>query len=461
MKSRGRYGQFIRWLVAIVDFVLLNLSYLATLLISHSDTQGTFCSRESWLLCNVAFLIVTYIFSNIHNKRVVYADQVLLQVIKSVGVHAMLFFTLLAFLSINIEWTTMGIFYAFFLVLLSIWWILSRKILKWYRTRGFNYRRIIVIGGGTVGVRLMNELQSDQGYGYRIVGFFDDNTRSRTTREYKGKLNDVEDFVKNNYVDEMYCTVPDNDEDNIVSRMINIAENNAIDFYYVPQFSRTITRRFELDPIGNVPVLAIRPYPMSNVVNRTLKRSLDILLSSIALILSPIVLIPVAIAIKLSSPGPVFFTQMRTGYRGKEFKCYKFRTMRVNSNQDTEQATLNDPRKTRVGNFLRKTSIDEMPQIYNVWRGEMSLVGPRPHMVKHTEDYSALIDKYMVRHTIKPGITGWAQVNGFRGETDQLWKMEKRVEFDVWYAENWNLMLDFKIMFLTIANIFRGDKNAY
>lgn len=179
------------------------------------------------------------------------------------------------------------------------------------------------------------------------------------------------------------------------------------------------------------------------------------------MLFSPIVLIPVSIAIKLSSPGPIFFKQLRTGFRGKEFYCYKFRTMKVNKDADTKQATKKDPRKTKVGEFLRKTSIDELPQFFNVWRGDMSVVGPRPHMLKHTKDYSALIDKYMLRHTIKPGITGWAQVNGFRGQTDHLWQMEKRVEYDVWYAENWNFFLDLKIIFLTVWNVFRGEKNAY
>ena len=141
--------------------------------------------------------------------------------------------------------------------------------------------------------------------------------------------------------------------------------------------------------------------------------------------------------------------------------CYKFRTMRVNRESDTMQATRNDPRKNKFGNFLRKSNIDELPQFFNVWKGEMSIVGPRPHMIKHTEAYSALIDKYMLRHTIKPGITGWAQVNGYRGQTDELWKMEKRVEYDVWYAENWNFMLDMKIIFLTVVNMFKGEQNAF
>ncbi|MGN1173293.1 MAG: sugar transferase, partial [Muribaculaceae bacterium] len=179
------------------------------------------------------------------------------------------------------------------------------------------------------------------------------------------------------------------------------------------------------------------------------------------LIFSPIIFIPIAIAIKISSPGPVFFKQQRTGYKGKPFTCWKFRTMKVNDLADKIQATENDPRKTKVGDFLRRTSLDELPQFINVFLGDMSVVGPRPHMLKCTEDYSRIIQQYMVRHTVKTGITGWAQVNGYRGEIKELWQMERRVECDIWYAEHWSFLLDLKIIFRTIANTVKGDENAY
>jgi putative colanic acid biosynthesis UDP-glucose lipid carrier transferase len=163
----------------------------------------------------------------------------------------------------------------------------------------------------------------------------------------------------------------------------------------------------------------------------------------------------------MTSPGPIFFKQKRTGYLGNEFNCYKFRTMHVNNTADSAQATKDDPRKTRFGDFLRRTSIDELPQFFNVLRGDMSVVGPRPHMLKHTDYYSDLIKSYMVRHVVRPGITGWAQVNGYRGITDELWKMEKRVEYDVWYIEHWNFFLDLKIIVRTVFNAFAGESNAF
>lgn len=412
-------------------------------------------------MMNVSYMAVSYFFSDIHYRRVVFADRVALQVIKAVSLHAVVFLSLTYFLSNDhFDWESFGKFYGFFCIGLGSWWIISRKLLKRYRSLGKNYKQIVVIGAGPVGQKLIGVLEGDQGYGYRIVGVFDDNKNLSKTEFYKGTLDKVEQFVHDNPIDEMYCCIPDTDNEE-VAKLLSIAERNAVDFYYVPQFGRHITRQFELFSVDNVPALQARPNPLSLPVNAAMKRLFDFVVSSIMLVLSPLVLIPVGIAIKMSSPGPLFFKQRRTGLRGKAFTCYKFRTMRVNSQSDTVQATKDDPRKTKVGDFLRKTSIDELPQFFNVWRGEMSIVGPRPHMEQQTHTYSEFIDKYMLRHVIKPGVTGWAQVNGFRGPTDELWKMEKRVEYDVWYTENWNFFLDLKIIVLTVVNAIRGEQNAF
>jgi putative colanic acid biosynthesis UDP-glucose lipid carrier transferase len=454
---KGRYGQFVSGIFTAMDLLLLNALYLVYGLFVV-DPAAHFFSKQVLLMLNISFFTVIILFSSIHNKRVVYADQVMLQAVKTVTFQVIVFLALISFIDYNFSPEVYLLFYGIYFVCLSIWWIVSRKLLKRYRTLGFNFRRIIIIGSGVMGERLLEELMSDSGYGYRILGVFDNNS-SGLGKYYKGTLDKVEQFVKDNLIDEMFCTLPDTSD--TVSHLVRIAENNAVDFYYVPQFSRNLTRRFQLFSIGNIPVMSMRPNPLNNYFNRIIKRLFDVVVSSIVLLLSPIALIPISIAIKLSSPGPVFFKQKRTGYRGKSFSCYKFRTMRVNHDSDRVQATANDPRTTKLGEYLRHTSIDELPQFFNVWRGDMSIVGPRPHMLKHTADYSALIDKYMLRHTIKPGITGWAQVHGLRGQTTKLWQMEKRVEYDVWYAENWNMMLDLKIIFLTVVNSFRGDKHAF
>lgn len=419
-----------------------------------------FYSKQVWLMLNLSFCVVVYVLSSLHDKRTVYIDRVLIHLLKYVMLHAVIFLMLVSFIDALPLWRYVFMFYGIFTLLLSLWWIVSRKLLKWYRSKGYNYKEIIIIGGGHAGagVRLMKQLEKDQGYGYHVVGYFDSEP-VEDLQCYTATFDKLVDFLNDHSVDEMYCALPDSEHNNLQD-MINLAERNAIDFYYVPQFSKYISRRFEIETLGVVPVLSVRPHPLSNPINQFVKRAFDLAISSLVLLFSPIIFIPIAIGIKLSSPGPVFFKQERTGYRGRSFMCYKFRSMRVNDKSDTLQATKDDPRKTKFGNFLRKTSLDELPQFINVFLGEMSIVGPRPHMVQQTKEYSELIDKYMLRHTIKPGITGWAQVNGFRGPTDELWMMEKRVEYDVWYAENWNFMLDIKIMFLTVFNAIRGEKNA-
>ena len=208
--------------------------------------------------------------------------------------------------------------------------------------------------------------------------------------------------------------------------------------------------------------IALSREVLDEVRNKAIKRTFDVLFSLVVLLtIFPLLFLIVAIAIKLSSPGPVFFKQLRTGLNGKEFWCYKFRSMRVNKASDKLQATKDDPRKTRVGDFLRKSNIDEIPQFINVLIGDMSVVGPRPHMIKHTEDYSELIDNYMDRHLVKPGITGLAQVRGFRGETRELHQMAGRVRLDVFYIQNWSLALDLKIIYRTVRNVVQGEKLAY
>ena len=465
MKSKGRYGQFVKWIFSIIDLLIVNVVFFASMYWQRDSAayNSELYSRPVWLSLNVAMLVGLYFYNNVHERRVFYAEKVVGQALKLVLTHAGIFVTLTSFLvTAEFPWQRLLWFYLTFFVVLSAWWVISRQLVKLYRNRGFNFKRVIVIGGGTVGVRLIDEMMADLGYGYHIVGFFDDNHKARSaSAAYQGTLDDVEQFVKTHQVDEMFCCVPDIEDNQNVSRMIRIADNNAVDFYYVPQFGRTVTRQFELQSVGDIPILAVHPYPLKNPINRIVKRAFDLVMSTIAMILSPLVIIPVAIGIKLSSPGPIFFVQKRTGYRGQAFDCYKFRTMRVNADSDTLQATKGDPRVTRFGNFLRRSSIDELPQFYNVWRGEMSIVGPRPHMVAQTELYSELIDKYMLRHTIKPGITGWAQVRGYRGQTEELWQMEKRVEYDVWYAENWTFFMDLKIIFRTVWNALKGEDNAY
>lgn len=456
MKDRPRYGHLIKWLFSIIDLIVLNSAFCITIFRGDIDATNL---RLIWFLVNISYLVTIYFTNNIHNRRVLYADRVVLEACKSVALHAAIFISLVEFLGLYIPVKDIAYLYSIFTIGLSIWWIVSRKVLKAYRNHGFNYRNIIIIGDSEAMHRFVNEINNDLGYGYRIMCLMECATETFPDIPHKD-INDIDSLIADTKIDEIYFAMHDTGN-NELTRLLKFAEEHAIDFYYIPQLGPTITRNFSLQSFGNVPVMSVMPHPGQNPINKIIKRTFDIVVSSITLILSPLFFIPIAIAIKSDSKGPIIFKQKRTGYRGTEFTCYKFRTMYCNSNDARHQVTRQDPEVTRVGRFLRHYSLDELPQFFNVLKGEMSIVGPRPHMIEHTEQYRKLIDKYMLRHIIKPGITGWAQVLGYRGETQELWKMEKRVECDVWYAENWNLMLDLKIIILTIYKTIKGDKNAY
>lgn len=455
------YGRFIQAIFNLVDLGVVNAMFGLTILICPEITANARYLRELWLLVNVSFLpIIIWSLRNRHSLRVIQLDHVFTKAVFSVVVHALIFMSLIEFLRIPvIPKIAYVYFYCLLVVMLPTVQITSRYALKAYRRRGYNFTRAIIIGTGDTAMRLYEHMHTDLGFGYKVLGFFSDEKPGKIPGKYLGNIGNLKTFMHDNAIDQIFYTL--SGEDNSLNHVIKLADDNVVEFYYVPQISRYLSRRFELNTIGSMPVLSTLHNPLKGSLNRMMKRSFDIVVSSVFLCFYPLVYIPVAIAIKLTSPGPVYFRQERTGYRGQSFQCLKFRTMHVNSNSDSQQATQDDPRKTRLGNFLRKTSIDELPQFINVFRGEMSVVGPRPHMLKHTEDYTKLIDKYMVRHTVKPGITGWAQVNGYRGITDELWKMEKRVEHDVWYIEHWSLSLDLKIIIRTVINAVQGEKNAF
>lgn len=458
MKQKTGYGRFIKWGLLLMDVVLYNVIYFGVHIFFNSTGE---ISPYFVAFLSLAMACVSSYFIKVHELRVLYADKIAVKAFSATAIHAVLYgagclipqqvFNVKIFCSI----------YVILFIVLTLWWITSRKILKYLRSIGFNYKRIVVVGSGETARQLVDEFQSDLGYGYRVLGYFEDKPEeNEMNAPYLGAVSQLNDYVVAHAVDEIYFEQSNKNEDGTLAKVMSIADINAVDFFFIPMLGVASMRPMEIITMGKSLVLSLRPTPLSYPLNAAIKRIFDIAVSSLVLLLSPIVLIPVAIGVKLSSKGPIFFKQERTGYRGKSFYCYKFRSMRVNADSDQKQATDHDPRKTRFGELLRKTSIDELPQFYNVWKGDMSIVGPRPHMLAHTEQYGKIIDKYMMRLTVKPGITGWAQVRGFRGPTPELWMMEKRVEYDVWYTENWSFFLDIKIMILTVVNVFRGDKNA-
>jgi len=462
MNEKIRLGKYLQALLVAGDFFVLNLAYFLTLLIVGQSAEA-FNLKWIWLMINVAFIPSELIFSSTHNLRIQYIDRVIIKACKSSILTLCVLVSLLYIMDVfDMPLWIIGLFYGIYLLSLSLWWLLSRIVLKKIRRMGFNYRRVVIVGGGKTARMLSDELRSDAGYGYRMMGFFtpDKNNTEDIENGFSGTLDDLQDFVRLNKIDTIYYTL-DAENHDLISPVIRLAEEVGASFIYVPKFNKMLYGQFRPQSVGNLPAMLHTFSPLNRSVNRLVKRVFDLAVSIPFLLISPIIFIPIAIGIKLTSKGPVFFKQKRTGIYGSEFVCYKFRTMKVNADSDTRQATENDDRKTKFGDFLRRSSLDELPQFYNVLLGNMSVVGPRPHMVKHTEEYFRLIDKYMVRHAVKPGITGWAQVSGYRGGTKYLWQMEKRVECDVWYIRNWNIFLDIKIVFLTVLNGVRGDENAY
>lgn len=458
--SQGRYGVFLPAILTVIDVLLINIIFSILVYTSDGDDfHGR--QRLAWTLLNIA-IFPSCIFYR-HDQRSERTEHIASHAVKWVIIHAVFFIPLLLFLEENAtpDITFFLKFYGIALISLPVCWIAETRLLRTFRRRGINICKVIIFGTGEPARRLAQEMSDNETFGYRVLGFFDTKRPDDFNGNYIGGIDDIEPFCKKEAVDEIYYAHASEDE-SLLKKVIQIADNNICKLYYMPMLSSYISHNFTLVLFnGNIPVLTIHPSPLQSLANMALKRMFDIVFSTIFLIISPIIFIPVAIAIKLSSPGPVFFRQTRTGYQGKDFTCYKFRSMKINSDSDKTQASKDDCRTTHVGRILRHYSIDELPQFWNVLKGDMSIVGPRPHMLAHTETYRTIINSYMVRHTIKPGITGWAQVMGCRGATEETWQMKRRVEYDMWYIEHWSFMLDIKIIFKTITNAIGGESNAY
>lgn len=461
MFETGKYGRYLSRIFMLADFVVLNLMFLSVCLLNPEI--AVLHRRLTWLLMNVAFIPAVQWLRPIGVERAMQMERVMRAALLASLTHLIVFLALLYVMGDDeMPWHVLMEFYMMDCASFLLWRVVSQWLLKRYRSRGGNIRKVVIVGCRTTAERLYEEMMHDSGYGYDVGGFYDVYCPPdfKYKEKYRGNVDDLERSLAGGSVDEVFYTLSGEDG-HMVRRLLGLCDRNMMRFNFVPQMSSYLARNLQPENIGAVPVLGVRSNPLDNPLNTFIKRTFDIVFSGAFLLVSPLIFIPVAIAVKLSSPGPVFFRQLRTGYKGTEFYCWKFRTMKVNKESDTMQATRHDPRTTRVGEFLRRTSIDELPQFINVFLGDMSVVGPRPHMLKHTEDYSRLLEKYMVRHFIKPGITGWAQVRGYRGQTDELWQMQRRIEHDIWYMEHWSFLFDCKIIISTFVGMFQKDDNAF
>jgi len=448
-KKTGRYSGYIRPFSYALD--LLTINVLAYFMLSehlHTTWYHIFITL-SWV-----FIAWNIDFYEVYRYT------------KVVRIMGRLFKQYLAFLVLNFAY--IGFFSKFsepsevvWYVTLSLSVVGSFKFAVYFFLRRFrvmfggNYRKVIILGNGKSSTQLAAFFRDNPDYGYKLEGIFD----LKTNKEKEMQL--CFDFVLKNGIDEMYCSLASLNDDDI-NELIDFTDNNLKILKFLPDNKTPLARNLIYDYYDYIPILSLRNIPLDKRANKIVKRAFDIVFSLIVIIgvlswLTPIL----AIIIRSESKGSVFFKQKRNGLNYKEFYCYKFRSMRLNDIAHTHQVTKNDPRVTKIGAFMRKTSIDELPQFWNVLKGDMSVVGSRPHMVAETERFVQKVNKFMVRHFIKPGITGLAQINGYRGEVETDTDIINRVKYDIFYLENWSFLLDLKIIVMTVYNAIKGEKKAY
>lgn len=462
-----RFSRYFKLLFVLWDLVLLNSAIFLSFLLRYGTLDRIDLKEVQTvsLLSNLLWFVILFYKDAYRIIRIERIETILTRMMKHILIHTALIAVFVGLLKYSeVSRLRLVYFYIFFFALLFISRVVFMKLMKYIRAQGYNFKNVIIIGANDKGENIRKFLAKDLTYGYRILGFFDDKVElfEPISAPVLGGFDAIKDYVANGNVDEMYIALH---IDNIktIHELTALCERYMVRIKFIPDFQQyTRSRKVQITFYGNTPVLMLRKEPLEGLPNLLLKKAFDLVFSfAVIALIFPWLFPIIMLMIKMDSPGPVFFRQRRSGRDNKEFWCVKFRTMRVNKLSDSVQATLGDSRVTRMGAFMRRTNIDELPQFFNVLWGTMSVIGPRPHMLMHTEQYSELINNYLVRHYAKPGISGWAQVNGFRGETKELSEMKDRVDHDIWYIENWSLLLDIKIIYLTVFNVFKGEEKAY
>ena len=461
IKYKGN-SKYLPLIILLIEAILYINSYLTA---GYVVFEGVFPNPKFYaLFASVGFVIwiVIAIYLKLYDlPRILYTDRILKKNSYGLLIFLVSSLSLLYLLS---EHTVPSKFIVFFFLFYALgqtlWKLMFVVMFKSYRRKGKNFRTVVMLGNSKNLDKFSKKILERPENGYIILGYFHNEEKNiGDSPYYKGNLEDFEEFIRHQQVDELVISL-NKKHSAFLNKTIRYAEKNMMRVQLIPQFSSYLYQNFTISYEQNIPVLEIFREPLESLSNRIAKRLFDIVFSLIVLLLIGSWLFPIiAILIKLTSKGPVFFSQLRSGKDDVPFHCLKFRSMTVNKDSDKVQAVKGDKRITKIGRIIRKTSIDEFPQFFNVLMSHMSVVGPRPHMIKHTHEYQKLIQKFMIRHYAKPGITGLAQIRGHRGETKKVSDMEKRVESDIVYIENWSLWLDMKIVFLTAWQIiFKNDE---
>ncbi len=441
----------------IIDILILNFSIFLVAPLYSNNIIWKFDGIINYILIpNIAWFLSLIIFP----KRNLYLRDGIYNRVKRITVRISIFILiaiLLIFLLKPVDFKR-----TFFLQFTLVYYILKLSFyiflyiyLKSTRIKGFHTNRAIIVGLNERCTYLRQMLDNNPILGYNFIGFVSSKVTNQT--EVLGSPKNLKEIIEKHQIQMVFVSLSLIGNPKRSDEFLRICNEMGIRLRFIQENQRWIKSNLNLESIGNLNLINPQEIPLDDLNARFIKRTFDVLFSFTFLLLVFTWLFPIlAILIKISSRGPVFFVQKRTGINNKSFNCLKFRSMQVNERANIQQAKYDDDRITCIGKILRSSNIDELPQFINVLLGQMSVVGPRPHMIKHTIEYSKLIDHYKIRHYVKPGVTGWAQVNGFRGETDELWKMEKRVEYDMIYIENWSIWFDLKIIFLTVF-----DKKTY
>ncbi|TXK72550.1 undecaprenyl-phosphate glucose phosphotransferase [Mesonia sp. HuA40] len=448
-KRQGRYSPYLRPLTYIIDVGFILVFALIFKFQAIDFLNFTLFVSVGWLL-----LSVNTGFYEVY--RFTKGFRILSKSLVQIGLFSLIVFSFFGFFEDLSRPRTIIFEYlaCLYLSIISVKLLVFYLLKRYRKFLGGNYRTTVILGENKHTQALKKFFTSNPSYGYHCKGLL-------AIQEKDSSFEKCLKFIIDNKIDEIYCSVTSLSNQQI-NELIDFADNNLKQLKFLPDNKDVYTRQLKMDYYGYLPILSLRDIPLQEPFNQLLKRIFDIVFSLFVIVFLLSWLTPIlAIFIKLGSKGPVFFRQKRNGLNYKEFNCYKFRSMRENPQADLHQVKRGDKRITKIGKFLRKTSMDELPQFYNVLLGDMSVVGPRPHMVSHTHMYAERIDKFMVRHFIKPGITGLAQTSGFRGEVETENDIINRVRYDIFYLENWSLLLDLKIIFQTVYNAIRGEDKAY
>ncbi|HMK03587.1 MAG TPA: undecaprenyl-phosphate glucose phosphotransferase [Ferruginibacter sp.] len=460
-----QFERYLQITLVLLDLLVLNAIYFICQLFLIRKGLPDYSNDyfNYWVISNILWLIPSFILRTYAGKIILVFEYFTKRTIQVYVVWVLFIFFYLFFTrEFNISRIFIITTIASFGVALLINRFLYLGIRNYYKKSDHIVKKVLILGYNDTAKKLAKYFEEDS-INTQLIGFMEEpeNVRELTHYPVLSNIDDTLQVAKDNGIQEIFSTITPEQNKDIYNLMFQ-SEKECIRFKIVPNLSVFITREVHIEYFGELPILSLRSEPLDDVGNRIKKRALDIVVSLFVIVFVLSWLIPIlGLLILLESRGPIFFKQLRTGKNKKSFYCLKFRSMRSNKDADIKQATLNDSRVTSIGRFIRKTSLDEFPQFLNVFKGEMSLVGPRPHMLKHTTDYSKVVDDYMIRQFLKPGITGWAQINGYRGEITNPEQIKMRVNKDLWYLENWTLWLDIQILFLTVYYVLKGDKNAF